>query len=126
MPGGRPRVLVIDDKPNVRDLWVEFARACGCDVEAAVNGEEGLGHFAAGAYDIVVTDLLMPGVNGDVVVRTVRQADPGVGVILITGSVSEPDGELRRQPGVTLLRKPVTLADFRVAIEGCLARRAGR
>jgi CheY-like chemotaxis protein len=126
MAENRPRVLVIDDEPHVRDLWAEFVRMSGCDAEVAADGQEGLARFRTGYCDVVVSDFLMPGMNGRAVARAVRQADPGVAVILITGSISDWDAELLGQPGVTLLRKPINFADFRAALHDCLGRRAER
>ncbi len=68
----------------------------------------------------------MPGVNGRRLARLVRQADPAVGLILVTGSISESETELLREPGITLLRKPVALAEFQAAVANCLAGRAAR
>lgn len=118
----RPRVLVIDDEPHVCELWAEFVRACGYDVEVATNGPDGLARLHAGRYDVVVTDFLMPGMNGRVVARAVRHPGADVGVILITGSIEESDTELLSEPGVTVLRKPIDFADFRAALRDCLAR----
>ena len=122
----RPRALAVDDEPQVRELWREFLAVCGCDAETAVDGTDGLARFSTGGYDLVVTDLVMPGVSGRLLARLVRQADPAVGVILVTGSISEPETEVLREPGITLLRKPVALAEFRVAVASCLAGRAAR
>jgi CheY-like chemotaxis protein len=122
----RPQVLIIDDEPHVRDLWAEFARACGCDADSAADGQDGWVRFQVGHYDVIVTDFLMPGMNGRVVARAVRQEDLGVGVILITGSISEGDAELLNESGVTLLRKPINFSDFRAALHDCLVWRADR
>lgn len=122
----RPRALAIDDEPQVRELWREFLGVCGCEADTAVDGTDGLARFSAGGYDLVVTDLVMPGLSGRLLARLVRQADPAVPVILLTGSISESETELLREPGITLLRKPVALAEFRAAVASCLAGRAGR
>jgi|RhiMetdeSRZDD1v2_1073273.scaffolds.fasta_scaffold60564_2 two-component system cell cycle response regulator len=122
----RPRALAVDDEPQVRELWREFLAICGCDAETAVDGADGLARFGAGGYDLVVTDLVMPGVSGRMLARLVRQADPAVAVILITGSISEPESEVPGEPGITVLRKPVALTEFRAAVTSCLAGRAAR
>jgi CheY-like chemotaxis protein len=118
----RPRVLIIDDEPQVRELWAEFALACGWDPTVAADGPEGLARFEAGHYDVVVTDIRLPGMNGRAVPRMVRQRDPDVGVILITGSISDEDTDPASEPAVMLLRKPINFTDFQAALRRCRAR----
>ncbi len=72
---------------------------------------------------MVVTDLCLPGMNGRAVVQAIHQVDPNLGVILVTGSVSDEDAEPLSEPGVTLLRKPIHLVDFLAALRDGLVRR---
>jgi two-component system, cell cycle response regulator CpdR len=122
--GFRLRALVVDDEPHVRDLWCEFLKLSGCDSDQVGTGMEALRCFDAGRYDLLVTDLLMPGLNGWDVAWTVRRRDPAIAVILISGSPTHIDVDLLREPGVTLLEKPVHLKTFRAAVEDALAMRA--
>jgi len=125
MADGFPlRALVVDDEPHVRDLWCEFLKLAGCDSDQVGTGMEALTSFEAGRYDLLVTDLLMPGLTGWDVAWTVRRRDPSVAVILISGSPTHIDVDLLREPGVTLLEKPVHLKTFLAAVEEALAMRA--
>lgn len=119
----RPRALVVEDEAPVRDLWCEFLQILGCDAVQAATGVEGLACFDHGGYDLLVTDLLMPGLNGWDVAWTVRRRDPSVGVIIISGSSPTFDVNLLREPGVILLEKPIDLGIFRKAVEQSLAVR---
>jgi two-component system response regulator RegX3 len=114
-----PCVLVIDDEPHVRELWCDFFRFLRCEVEEAASGIEGLERFEHGHYDLVVSDLLMPGLNGWDLARTVRQAG-SVPVVLVTGDRSAIDVGLLQEPGILLFQKPISLIDFRSVVERLL------
>jgi CheY-like chemotaxis protein len=74
-PGQMPRVLVVDDEPSVRDLLRVNLELEGYDVVAASGGAEALELVASEHPDAVVCDLMMPGVDGMTVLRTLR-GDP--------------------------------------------------
>jgi CheY-like chemotaxis protein len=119
----RPRVLVIDDDPNVRELVSELLGVFGLEVRDAASGTEALALFEASAYDLVVTDLAMPGMTGWGVIEAVRQHHPAPPVIMITGSASTADLARARQEGVTLLLKPVMPEELKRAVERILDTR---
>ena len=121
--GHRPRALVVEDEPHVRELWCEFLRVMGCDSDQAATGVEGLDYLDRARYDLLVTDLLMPGLNGWDLASAVRRQDPSVGVIVISGSSTSIDVNLLKEPGVTLLEKPIDLSTFRKAVQESLAAR---
>jgi CheY-like chemotaxis protein len=60
----RKRVLVVDDEYYIRDILLMLFQACDCEVDLAVNGKEGLEKATAQVYDIVVSDIRMPKMNG--------------------------------------------------------------
>ncbi len=116
----RPRVLVIDDEPSVREIWCEFLRALGCDADPMADGSTGLAALGRGGYDLVIADLIMPGLGGRAVARAVQHLDPTLGIILVTGDL---EAEASGEPGIALLTKPVGFGEFRRAVENCLAPR---
>ena len=81
MPG---RILFIDDDPAGREVALFNLRKAGYEVAAASDGGEGLSAFAASPFDLVITDLKMPGVPGMEVLRKVRARAPDVPVLVIT------------------------------------------
>lgn len=115
------RLLVVDDEPPVRRMLEDVFRSFGHDVVVAASGDEALRLFAEGVYDVVVTDLLMPDMNGWEVIARLRRAAPHVPVILLTGSAPEIDPERVRQEGVTLVHKPASLARLRTVLQQVLA-----
>jgi GAF domain-containing protein/CheY-like chemotaxis protein len=79
------RVLVIDDEPFVRDTLGEILRQQHHDVVLADDGVSGLARFREGAFDLVMTDLAMPGMSGWQVAQAVKAVRPQVPVVLVTG-----------------------------------------
>jgi CheY-like chemotaxis protein len=68
------RILVIDDEPGIADLIREALTRVGYTVETASNGRQGLQLLKDAAYDLVVTDMCMPGLDGAGIVRHVRSS----------------------------------------------------
>jgi CheY-like chemotaxis protein len=117
-----PRILVIDDDRYVRTLLCDLLDAWGYVAEPAAGGREGLALFERGRYDVVLTDLGMPGITGLEVVQTVRDRDTEVGVIMFTAYSGdlEPQG---RRLGFTVLRKPLEIEGLRRAVRAALGAR---
>ncbi len=105
----RPRVLVIDDETRVREFLCDLLTVLDCEADGAANGVEGLAVFESGRYDLVLTDVSMPGVTGWDVAKAVRRRAPTVGVVLLTGATADLHTARARQWGLTLLEKPVQL-----------------
>ena len=116
-----PRLLVVDDEAPVRRMLRDVFQSFGYDVVVAASGVEALRLFADGGYDAVVTDLLMPGMNGWEVVAQLRHAAPDVPVVMLTGSVPDIDFERVRRERITLVQKPATLTRLRAVLRDVLA-----
>ena len=117
-----PKIILVDDNAVVRDMLVDLVASLGYSVDAAESGEEALAMFDRGQYDFVLTDLLMPGMTGWDVLEAVRQRDPQMPVIIITGSPVV--GDVRAaQPGVAVLKKPVDLMLLDTLIKRMLRQR---
>ncbi len=122
----RPRALVIDDQAAIRDLLREILGLLGFEVDGAASGAEGLALFEQRAYDLVTTDLMMPGMTGWEVVEAIRRRAPGLGVIMVTGSASNLDTERAKEQAVTLLPKPFRLEELKGAVEQALRIRVSK
>jgi CheY-like chemotaxis protein len=118
-----PRALVIDDDRYVLSLLCDLLGSWGYEVDGVGSPAEGLRRFQTCAYDVVVTDLTMPGVSGIDVVTRIRDGNSAVGVILFTASTSDLD-DAREQLGFTLLRKPLEIETLRRAVREALEPRA--
>jgi DNA-binding response OmpR family regulator len=84
------RVLVVDDEPTVREVVQRYLERDGYQVEAAADGTVALDALAARPFDLVVLDLMLPGVDGLEICRTIRAAG-STAVIMLTAKVDEAD-----------------------------------
>jgi CheY-like chemotaxis protein len=117
-----PRILLVDDNTIVRDMLVDLVESLGYHTDAAAGGEEALALFDRSHYGMVLTDLLMPGMSGWDVLAALRQRDPHVPVVIVTGSpvVGDPRAS---QPGVAVLKKPVDVTTLDSMIKQMLRSR---
>ena len=104
-----PRLLVIDDEPAMRETVCELLRFLGYDVEAARDEADGLARLARERFDLVVTDLHMPHLDGWDVLESARAIAPEMPVIILTGTATDEDLERARARSVRLLSKPCDL-----------------
>jgi len=121
-PARPPRILVIDDDRYVRMLLCDLLEAWGYEPDGAADGREGLARFNAGRYDMVMTDLGMPGLSGLDVVAGVRDRDTEVSVIMFTAFTGDLESDGRRL-GFTILRKPLDIEALRRAVRAAIEAR---
>ncbi|MEK7192714.1 MAG: response regulator [Patescibacteria group bacterium] len=120
--GGRPAILVVDDQPEIAD----FLKACldrkgDYFVAIAYEGDFALSVLSALKIDIMISDQDMPGLTGLELTKKARLIQPGIKIILHTGS--PPNDVLCRASGITeVLQKPVVLAVLYEAIEKLLKK----
>ena len=101
------RILVVDDEESIRDLLRLVLTGEGYSVVTANDGEEAIEHLEAQRFDLVITDLVMPRVNGVEVLRAAKRIDSNFPVIVITGYPSvETVTELVRLGAGDYLTKP--------------------
>jgi DNA-binding response OmpR family regulator len=116
-------VLVIDDEADVRDLVADVLASHGHQVTVAAGGREGLARFEAGSYDVVLTDLGMPDLDGREVARAIKSARSDTPVLLLTGWADTADATAT---GLVngILKKPFGLDELAEAVRTALTRRA--
>ncbi len=108
--GERPRILVVDDEQAVRDLLSKTLTMADYDVDAADDGPSALDKMRAVEYDLLITDLKMPGMDGLSVIREARKLAPDLRVIIITGYSTEASAIEAINLGVSgYLTKPFRL-----------------
>jgi signal transduction histidine kinase len=112
--GRRLRVLLIDDEDIVRDATAEMIRDLGHDVEEAASGSQALARLNGGLkVDVVVTDYMMPGMDGGALARQIERTHPDVTILLITGYTGATDDVYH----LPRLAKPFGRAEIANAIE---------
>jgi signal transduction histidine kinase/ActR/RegA family two-component response regulator len=81
----RGRVLLVDDDRDVRTVAAAMVAEIGFEVTAAATGEEGLEHLRTHAFDLLISDVAMPGMNGVELARAARALAPGMPVLFASG-----------------------------------------
>jgi len=87
--GGRARVLVVDDEETIRDLLSKTLALADYEVDLAPDGRTAVDRMRIIQYDLLITDLRMPGVDGLNVIREARRLKADIPVIIVTGYSSE-------------------------------------
>jgi len=118
------RVLVVDDEELVASLIGRMLERIGCNVTMACSGEEALARLHGSDFDVVVTDLKMPGISGQELYSRMQQERPELAkrFIFVTGDVITPGtGDFIRQSGRPSLSKPFTSTEMAAVLEEMLA-----
>ncbi len=85
-----PKILIVDDSQELLEIMCEYLETCGYTVHMTTESKEALRLIAAAEYDVVVSDIHMPEMDGLELMARVKNKHPGLPVVLITGySVSE-------------------------------------
>lgn len=102
------RILVVEDCPDIRDVFTVLLRAEGADVAATGNGRDGAELVAGRTFDVVLSDLGLPDIPGDVLIRQIIAASKGrTRVVAVTG-YGEPFITRAHQAGADVVfTKPV-------------------
>jgi CheY-like chemotaxis protein len=116
---GRKRILVVDDDNGILTVLLYLLREMDFDVEAAENGYEAKELFLSGAFDLVMTDLQMPGMDGWELAFNIKRMSPGTPVILITGAEKDMvEGGKNFHHVDSVLFKPFKLEIFKDTVYG--------
>ena len=112
------RILLVDDAADVRDVLATLLRAEGSEVVATATGGEALEYLAQRRFDVVLTDLGLPDIPGELVVRRAVRTVPRPRVIVVTG-YSEPFVSGARAAGAdVVLIKPIDWVPLLHALRG--------
>jgi DNA-binding response OmpR family regulator len=131
-PADRPagaRVLVVEDDPNIRELVMLHLGLEGLRAVATGDGHEGLRLAKAEPFDLIVLDLMLPGLDGVTVCRAVRRdsINGDVPILMLTARRDEADKVLGLESGADdYLTKPFGVREFGARVRALLRRRASR
>ena len=117
------QLLLIEDEPAIRTAIRDALRARGHDVDDTVDGAEGLRRAQHTRYDLIVLDLMLPGLPGFDVLKALREAGNRTPVIVLTARGSEDD----RVRGLALgaddyVTKPFSVRELLARVDACLRR----
>jgi two-component system NtrC family sensor kinase len=126
-------VLVVDDEPGIAGILADVLQMDGHVVETVGNGEEALGKLALGGYELILSDIRMPELDGPSLYRELERRHPRLlrRMIFLTGDTLSPSTrEFLENTGVPCLSKPFALNDVREIVQRVLQsqerERAGR
>jgi DNA-binding response OmpR family regulator len=121
--GKKSQILIIDDEPNLRLVFLTALESAGYDVAEASSGEKGLERLRRFPADLVLLDLLMPGLGGIEVLERMRNAGISTPVVIITAHGSVPDAVLAMKLGaLDFLSKPIQPGSLRAVASDVLRR----
>ena len=119
------KILIIEDGELNRDLFERYVKEMGHLAVVASSGTEGLRIFETQKFDLVITDLSMPGISGLQVAERVKKHSCAVPVVLISGWAVHQDEKRIKEAGIDLVvHKPCSVKDFQDAVEEALCSRA--
>ena len=116
-------VLVVEDEADLGEVLDEFLRACGCRVTVTGDGTAAIEELGRHHYDLVLSDLLLPGVGGQDVARAAKHVSRRTAVILMSGQLTGDDiDEVDARTVDAALAKPVDLGRLSRVIADAVAR----
>lgn len=120
-PGRKRQVLVVDDNKAIREVLSRLISFLGFDVACADNGVEGGTLFLTGSFDLVVTDVHMPLMNGWELSRLIKERSPKTPVIVVTGFCEDKQWEKVDKSCVdAIIPKPFKLEEFGTTVQRLL------
>src|SRR6476646_6045982 len=121
------RILIVDDEAPIRALLGEHLQQVGHQVKLAANGASALEMLSGCDFDLVLSDVRMPGMNGLELLAEIIRTRPGVGVLMLTAC-----GDLtlavnaRRIGALDYILKPFRLSEITVSVRDALDRRRNK
>jgi DNA-binding NtrC family response regulator len=122
MTSAKKTILIIEDDVDVLDMLVRHLEHLGYGVITAGDGMEGLKKLDSEAYDLVITDIVMPYVSGVGVVAAIKNKKPHIPVIAMTGYGKEPETAAMEKNADMVLAKPVKISVLKDFIDELLER----
>lgn len=118
-------ILIVDDEPiSCENLCLALEKD-GYKCSSAASAEEALERFHVGEFALILTDLMLPGMDGIELMHRVRQNSPSTAVIVITGHATVSSAVTAMQKGAyCYISKPINIEELKVQVSGALEKRA--
>lgn len=118
------RILIAEDDPGIRDFLEDALKMQGYQVESVEDGTRALEALAAEPFDLVLSDVRMPNVDGIELCRQMSALHPHVPVVLMTGlSAAENEAILSASGAHALLHKPIRIRRLQEILSGAVSPR---
>jgi DNA-binding response OmpR family regulator len=117
------RLLVVEDEPAIRTGLVDVFVYHGYEVDSASDGHSGLHKAQSGAFDLVLLDVMLPGLDGYTVCNRIRQSDRTQAIIMLTAKTTDEDIILGLSLGADdYVGKPFSVAQLVLRVQAVLRR----
>lgn len=117
------RVLVVEDDSNIIDLLEIHLKDLDCELERALRGDDGLRIGLAGRFDLIVLDLMLPGIDGLEVCRQLRGKEVHTPILMLTAKTEEIDKVLGLEMGADdYMTKPFSVREFIARVKAIFRR----
>ena len=124
MEDKKVRILVVDDSKECREICLRVLRKEGYDVQSVGNGKKALDELETTRFDLIITDLKMPEMDGLSLLKKVKEIDPKIFVIVMTGYPREESKTQAIELGASgYLAKPLDVSELVSAVKSCLKQR---
>lgn len=118
------KILIVEDDLFFREMYASLLQAEGYLTDTASCGLEALDLLSKDKYGLVITDLVMPDISGLEILSRVRETDPGIDVIMVTGNANLESAVFALKHGARdYLIKPVNHDEFRHSVSQCMQQR---
>jgi len=112
------QILIVDDNAEIREIVQEYLADSDCQIEGASNGKEALEKYNENPYDIIITDLKMPGISGIELIKLLKQKTDTIEFVIITGYASVDTAiEAVRIGAFDYIVKPFRMEELKVTIK---------
>jgi two-component system response regulator (stage 0 sporulation protein F) len=121
------KILVVDDEEGARELFFTILSDEGYDITLAINGEEALTRFKGDTYDLVVTDIKMPVMDGLQLLQEIRKTGSKTDVIMVT-AYGEVESYLKAMSlgAAEYINKPIRIKELKRIVHKVLTERKAR
>lgn len=117
MDDGKKRILVVEDDEEMRSLLKDFFEEDGFEIDSVSNGSEAFRKIAREPFDLIITDIRMPGLTGLDILPGIKKLQPKVSIIVITAFGSEEVRSKALERGATAyLEKPILFNKLRTLV----------
>jgi len=117
------KILLIEDEQDIRESYADMLRFIGLESETAANGVEGLKKLEQNHFDIVITDLNMPEMDGMETMRRIKKKNKEIEVIVITGFATIENAiSAMKQGAFDYITKPVSFEHVKIVLNKCIQK----
>src|SRR4030042_5168614 len=125
MDNKKKRILVVEDDAEMRSLLKDFSEAEGFEIDSASNGSEAFRILVRELFDLVITDIRMPGLTGLDILPGINKLQPETPIIVITAFGSEEVNRRAMERGATAyLEKPLRFHELKTMIHEIMSSTA--